>query len=90
MSTILDDLVSSITKDFSIRSVPVGVHWTVVCSRSCGLAATRALSNTHGQEQVRDVGRLHQKSVRELAELAYSTQPLEAAIGVAAIRAGGG
>lgn len=85
MSTILDDLVSSITEDFPIRSVLVGVHWTVVCSRSCGLAATRALGNTHGQEQVRDVGRLHQKSVRELAKLAYSTQPLEAAIGVAAI-----
>jgi uncharacterized protein len=85
MSTILDDLVSSITEDFPIRSVLVGVHWTVVCSRTCGMAATRALSNMHGQEPVRDVGRLHQKNVRELAELAYSTQPLEAAIGVAAI-----
>lgn len=85
MSTILDDLVSSITEDFPVRSVFVGVHWTVVCSRFCGMAATRALSNTHGQEPVRDVGSLHQKSVRELAEWAYSSQPLEAAIGVATI-----
>ncbi len=47
------------------------------------MAATQALT-AHGQGQVRDVGRLHQKSLRELAELAYSSQPLEAALGVAA------
>ena len=85
MNTILDDLISSVTEDFPVRSVLVGVHWTVVCSRFCGMAATRALSSNHGGEQIRDVGHLHKKSVRELAEWAYSSQPLEAAIGVAAI-----
>jgi uncharacterized protein len=85
MNTVLDDLLASITEDLPIRSILVGVHWTVICSRYCGMAATRALSSTHGGEQVRDVGRLQQKSVRELAQWAYSSQPLEAAIGVAAI-----
>jgi uncharacterized protein len=84
MSTILEDLISSLSEDFPVRSVFIGVHWTVVCSRSCGMAATRALT-AHGEGQVRDAGRLHQKNVRELAELAYSSQPLEAALGVAAI-----
>jgi uncharacterized protein (DUF4213/DUF364 family) len=85
MNTVLDDLIASITEDFPVRFVLVGVHWTVVCSRFCGMAATRALSSIHGGEQVRDVGRLQQKGVRELAQWAYSSQPLEAAIGVAAI-----
>jgi uncharacterized protein len=85
MNTVLDDLIASITGDFPVRSVLVGVHWTVVCSRFCGMAATRALSSIHGGEQIRDVGHLHQKSVRELAEWAHSSQPLEAAVGVAAI-----
>jgi uncharacterized protein len=85
MPNILDDLLSSLTDDFPVGYVLVGVHWTVVCSRHCGMASTLASDHLHGHEQVHDVGRLHQKSARELAELAYSTQPLEAAIGVAAI-----
>lgn len=85
MMTILDDLLSSLTEDIPVRSVLVGAHWTVVCSRHCGMAATQVSDHPHGHEQVREVGRLHQKSARELAEWAYSTQPLEAAIGVAAI-----
>jgi uncharacterized protein (DUF4213/DUF364 family) len=84
MSTILEDLIAGIPKDIPIRSVLIGAHWTVVCSRFCGMAATRALT-AHSEGQVRDAGRLHQKSVRELAELAHSSQPLEAAVGVAAI-----
>jgi len=39
----------------------------------------------HGHIQVRDAGRLHHKSARQLAELARSTELLEASIGVAAI-----
>ena len=85
MMTILEDLLSSLTEDFPVHSMLVGAHWAVVCSRYCGMAATQSSNCTHGHEQIRDVGRLHQKSARELAELAYSTQPLEAAIGVAAI-----
>jgi uncharacterized protein len=84
LSTILEELIASITDDYPVRSILIGVHWTVVCSRYCGLAATQALT-AHGEGQVRDAGRLQQKSVRDLAKLAYSSQPLEAAVGVAAI-----
>jgi uncharacterized protein (DUF4213/DUF364 family) len=83
--TILDDLIASLPEDRPVRSVLVGVHWTVVGSRHCGMAATLTSNHLHGHRQVRDVGRLHQKSARELAEWAHSTELLEASIGVAAI-----
>ncbi len=85
MTTVLDDLLSSLTEDSPVRSVLVGAHWTVVCSRHAGMAATLASSHPHGHVQVRDVGRLHQKSARQLAELARSSELMEASIGVAAI-----
>jgi len=65
--------------------VLVGAHWTVVCSRRCGMATTILGEKPHGHEKVRDVGRLHHKTARELAEYARSDNPLEASIGVAAI-----
>ena len=82
---ILDDLLKNLKMDVPVRSVLVGAHWTVVCSRHCGMAATLMSSYPHGHKQVRDVGRLHQKSARELAELALSTELMEAGIGMAAI-----
>ena len=56
-----------------------------MCSRSCGLAATFKNDGLHGAHQVRDAGRLHSKSARELAEYARSENLLEASIGMAAI-----
>jgi uncharacterized protein (DUF4213/DUF364 family) len=85
MTILLNDLLSSLTEDIPVRSVLVGAHWTVVCGRHCGMAASLTSDHLHGSAQVRDVGRLHEKSVRELAEYARSTDLLEASIGVAAI-----
>lgn len=82
---ILDDLLATLPDDAAVRSVLVGVHWTVVCSRGCGLASTVAGDKPHGHARVRDVGRLHLKSARELAEYARSDNPLEASIGLTAI-----
>jgi len=82
---ILDAIIAKLPEDVPVRSVLVGAHWTVVCSRHCGMAATLMSSHPHGHKQVRDVGQLHQKSVHELAELALSTELMEASIGVAAI-----
>jgi len=96
---ILDDLLTRLPDDVPVRSVLVGAHWTVVCSgtspaggRHCGLASTitgdpqdGSSRKPHAHAQVRDVGRLHLKSARELAEYALSENPLEASIGVAAI-----
>jgi len=82
---IITDLLNSLGQDAPERSVLVGAHWTVVCSRYCGLAAAIASDTPHGRTQVREAGRLHRKSARELAEYAASTDSLEASIGVAAI-----
>jgi len=82
---LLDDLLNSLPPDAPARSVLVGAHWTVVCSRGCGLASTLMDDKPHGHAKVRDVGRLHLKSAHELAEYARSDNPLEASIGVAAI-----
>jgi len=82
---ILDDLLKKLEMDVPVRSVLVGAHWTVVCSRHSGMAATLMPSHPHGHKQVRDVGRLHKKSARELAKLALSTELMEASIGMAAI-----
>lgn len=82
---LLDDLLAHLAADAPVRTVLVGAHWTVVCSRSCGLASTITGDKPHGHAAVRDVGQLHLKSARELAEYARSDNPLEASIGVAAI-----
>ena len=68
-----------------VQDVLVGIHWTTVFSRSVGLASSLTGSAQHGEEKVRDVGSLHTKPVRELAEWARSDNLLEASIGMAAI-----
>ena len=83
--SILDDLLTHLPGDAPIRSVLVGAHWTMVCSRYCGLASTLVDDKPHGHAKVRDVGRLHRKTARELAEYVRSDNLLEASIGVAAI-----
>jgi uncharacterized protein (DUF4213/DUF364 family) len=82
---IVEELLSSLPEDQPVRSVLVGAHWTVVCSRHCGMSTTMLGGKPHGHEKVRDVGRLHLKSALELAAYARSENPLEASIGVAAI-----
>ena len=82
---ILDDLLDSLDMDAPVRSVLVGAHWTAVCSRFCGLATTLIDDKPHDHAPARDVGHLHEKSARELAEYARSDNLLEASIGVAAI-----
>jgi uncharacterized protein (DUF4213/DUF364 family) len=83
--SILDDLLNSLSVNAPVRTMLVGVHWSVVCSRHCGMAATLISSHEHADRQVQDAGCLHRKSARELAELARSPELLEASIGVAAL-----
>jgi len=83
---IIDSLIATLPEEnVPVRSVLVGAHWTVVCSRHCGMASTLIDNHSHGHSQVKDAGRLHTKTARELAEYARSDNPLEASIGVAAI-----
>ncbi|WP_299025608.1 DUF364 domain-containing protein [uncultured Thermanaerothrix sp.] len=82
LETLLADLPSS---PVPVRGVYVGVHWTLVCSRRCGLAATLTDAHApHGYHRVRDVGQLHTKDAQELATWLLSENPLEASIGLAA------
>jgi uncharacterized protein len=82
---ILSDLLASLPRNESVREVLVGVHWTVVCTRHCGMASSIQGEKPHGHEKVRDVGSLHKKTAYQLAEYVYSDVLLEASIGVAAI-----
>ncbi len=84
--TILDQLLARLpTEPVRTRQVLVGAHWTVVCSRHAGMAATLMADQPHGHSRVREVGHLEEKPAQALAELARSADPLEASIGVAAI-----
>jgi hypothetical protein len=83
--TIIDDLLAKLEVDAPVQEILVGAHWTVVCSRHGGMAATMRDDRPHGHSQVRDAGRLRQKSARELAEYARSDHLMEASIGLAAI-----
>ncbi len=82
---IVRDLLSRLPKNEPVRDILAGVHWTVVCSRYCGMASTMQGDKPHGHEKVRDVGKLHEKTAYQLAEYALSDVLLEASIGVAAI-----
>lgn len=83
---ILDHLLASIpVEPIPVRNIMVGAHWTLVCSKYCGLGSTLIDHGPHGESLVRDVGILHQKSAQELAQWILSDNLLEASIGMAAI-----
>lgn len=82
---ILEDILQCLKVDAQIHQVLVGVHWTTVRSRHCGLASTMSEPPPHHDNQVRDVGRLHQKNALELAQYVFSNRLLEASLGMAAI-----
>ena len=83
--TLLQDLLSSLQGDAPIRDILLGVHWTSVCSRRCGMAATMGCSSVHGEITLKDAGALDEKSARELAEYALSQNSLEVSAGMAAL-----
>lgn len=82
---ILKDILQTIESDFPIDEILVGVHWTAIKSRYCGLASTMSEPPPHHDNQVRDVGQLQQKSALELAQYIFSDRLLEASLGMAAI-----
>ncbi len=84
---IIDDLLSSINSqpDIPARDVLVGLYWTAVHGSKVGLAATPTDITCCFSTDVKNVGRLHTRSVRELAEGLRSSHPLEVTIGMAAL-----
>jgi len=73
------------TEPVQVRNVIIGVHWTLVCSKNCGLASTLFACGPHGHSHMRDVGNLHQKTAQELAQWILSDNLLEASVGSAAL-----
>ncbi len=84
MSLFSDLLTSMPNEEIPLRDVRIGLHWTAVCSRYCGLAATFTGESVPGMQRVRDVGSLQRKSAQELAGWLLSDNLLEASLGLAA------
>jgi uncharacterized protein (DUF4213/DUF364 family) len=85
MMKLIDDLVYSVrSHEAPVADVRVGVSWTGVWGRACGLAKTYGIPVVHGN-YTRDMGHLTEKTTLELAEYSRSWNLVEASIGVAAI-----
>jgi uncharacterized protein (DUF4213/DUF364 family) len=86
MTHIIRELLSTLNTEASVRDARVGLFHTGVLTRNCGLAATLP-RDVLKQERpaLREPGFLLNKSALELAEMAYSQNILEAAVGMATI-----
>ena len=83
---ILDDLISILDFEASVRDIRQGVFHTGVLTRNCGLAATLPRDALRQQPPfVKEPGFLHEKSALELIHMSNSQSILEAAIGMATI-----
>ena len=83
---ILDDIITSLTDDSPVKEVRTCTYWTAVISKNCGLASTlRDECPAEHNRPVWDVGKLTQKSAKELAQHVKSDRLLEATIGMAAV-----
>ena len=82
---LIDDLISAVGENSAlVEDVRVGVSWTAVMGKYCGVAKTYGVPVAHGN-YTKDMGRLTEKTTLELAEYAKSWNLIEASIGVAAI-----
>lgn len=83
---VLNDILSSVDRDYEVSDVRTCVFWTAVTSFRCGLASTLAGSIPPSEEhQVESAGNLLPAGAKELAALSRSSRILEASIGLAAV-----
>lgn len=83
--TLLEEIVESLpTEPVPVRRVMIGIHWTVVCSKFCGMASTLTSENLPYVD-LTGVGKYQNLSAQELARMALDGNHLESSIGVAAI-----
>jgi uncharacterized protein (DUF4213/DUF364 family) len=83
---LLDDLISALDMDTKVRDIRQGVFHTGVLTRNCGLASTLPRDALkQNPPLVKEPGTLLEKSVSDLAQMAYSESILEASIGMATI-----
>jgi uncharacterized protein (DUF4213/DUF364 family) len=84
-SKLVDDLISALSENDTLaKDVRVGVSWTAVLGKYCGLAKTYGIPVQHGT-YTRDMGRLTEKTTVGLAEYLRSWNMVEASIGLASI-----
>ncbi len=82
---LIDDLIAAGKANAApVKDVRVGISWTGVWGKYCGLSKTYGVPFVHGN-YTRDIGHLTEKTTMELAEYAKSWNLVEASIGVAAI-----
>ena len=83
---ILDDLISTLNFNATVKDIRQGIFHTGVLTQNCGLAATLPRDALRQEPpMVKEPGSLLDKSPLELAQLSYSKSILEAAIGMATI-----
>jgi uncharacterized protein (DUF4213/DUF364 family) len=83
---ILRDLLSTLNTEARVKDIRQGVFHTGVLTRNCGLAATLPRDALRQEPaSLKEPGSLLEKNARELAQMAYSENILEAAIGMATI-----
>ena len=84
---ILNNLLNSLDykKNVKVEKVLLGIFWTSVISKNCGLASSFIRKEGPLKDNIRDVGYLSEKTALELASYSKSNSLIEAAIGMAAI-----
>lgn len=82
---IIQEIISTLKNDASVKEVRIGPFWTGVWSRYCGLASTTFIHEHDQQFPVTAAGSLTEKSALELCQYVTSNSLLEITIGVAAI-----
>lgn len=86
--SIISDLIhiaKSNQNDHKVSEVLIGLHWTMVSGVHSGLAATLGDVSCCHSNEMSHAGHLHERSVFELLELLYSSNPLEVSVGMAAL-----
>jgi uncharacterized protein (DUF4213/DUF364 family) len=83
---IITDLLSTLDFEATVKDIRQGPFQTAVMTRNCGLASTPHDSGPHhNKTPVQEAGLLLEKGVAELVDMALSSAPLEASIGMATI-----
>ncbi len=85
MSEILRQILDSLDDDAPVRGVGVFRHAAAVVSRGAGVAYGFWARSGDGPASAGSMRRFEGKSARKLADLALSSDPVEASVGVAAI-----
>jgi len=83
---IINDVLSTLNYNASVRDIRQGAFQTAVFTRGCGLASTpHDPGPHHDKTPVKEPGLLLSKDTLSLARMALSPSSLEAAIGMATI-----